>query len=140
MIRPVRISVASHWNIATSPDNSEYVSDAGSWKVVFEDTGWIDLPLGTRWVDLGGSDATSEYSRLNGVVWWKGRVGNGSVNQMFQMPAGFRTSGTQYIQLSSGTGFARCSFTSDGKCTILSYSGSGSNAGIDLYYSYRAEQ
>ena len=92
----------------------------GTWSVVREDTGWITPTLLNGWVNLGGSNRSAQYRRLNGVVSITGTLKSGVTaanTVIFTLPAGFRPSASLYLPTQSANALATINIAANGDIT-----------------------
>lgn len=68
--------------------NSLYVWNGTTWQGRIEDTGWVTVtPFLNSWVANGSYPVT--VRRVNGVIYWRGRLQGGSAGPAVNIPAGF---------------------------------------------------
>jgi hypothetical protein len=89
------------------------------------DTGWIAMTLENSWVNYGAPFAGAAYRRINGVVYLRGLVMNGTTGMITHLPAGYRPA-IQLIAASSTNPNAWCRMDvqTDGGILATTYSAS----------------
>lgn len=87
-----------------------------------DDTGWVAPTLTNSWVTA--DSLTVGYRRVNGVVYLRGRIANGTSNSAFTLPAGFRPAQDTFFAPGSDGGgtpaATRVYITSAGAVQVLS--------------------
>lgn len=86
----------------TTSDTVWVVVSGGDMLIVGHlDSGWIVPTLGNSWVNHGGVYATAAYRKINGVVYLKGLIKNGTLAQtVFQLPVGYRPTAYMWFPVS----------------------------------------
>lgn len=106
------------------------------------DAGWLPLTLQNGWVNFGGEWAGAGYRKVNGVVFVRGLIKNGStvsLSVIANLPAGYRVASNQghHIPTVSNDVFSYKRIHSSGDITV----GAGASAVyFDLSCSFIAEQ
>ena len=96
------------------------------------DTGWTAATLQNSWANFGGTYGSAAYRRLNGQVFLRGVVKDGSITSgtaVLTLPAGYRPGSTRRFVSVSSTGFAVLEVNTAGQvlCNVV-----GSNASLSL--------
>lgn len=120
------------------PDNGDYVKSGAGWGPVDvpDDTGWIALTLLNGWVNFdtaAGGLATAAYRRVNGVVYLRGTIKNGSLTSgtaLFVLPEGFRPASMLRFMLLSNVAIAVAHLSNTG--SIVFSGAAPSNASLSL--------
>ena len=120
---------------------TDYVHDGTGWVATVADTGWVALPFGGTWANLGGGYKVAQYRRKNGVVYVDGVVKDGAIGPgqlIATLPVGFRPAA--YIMRTVwANGAARSvEIAPDGRIVVGDTS--VSNLRTSLGFSFVAEQ
>lgn len=117
--------------IKESDTGKEYVSTGSAWTAVFDDSGWVSVPVNAS--NGWSSSGRSQVRRINGVVYLQFEanrsgpdLGPSTDSHMGTIPSGFLITGTALPALGhygSSSLLARCEIDSLGQITIRQYAG-----------------
>lgn len=97
--------------------------------------------LANSWVASGGSSGAPKYCLQNGIVYVTGAMKSGTANTtVFTFPAGMRPLAQVNRSVASAGGSAVIIITAAGALQVTNYVSPGSNAGVNLDFSFIAEQ